>query len=504
MTQALLLTALSVTAHVLIQAGLLVRVLLRPHRDPASRIAWAVVILSLPVLGIFAYLLLGEVNIGRRRVARMGEILAALPAFRDTPGLTAEALSPPIPPRHAHLFAVGRSISGFDPVGGNRGHLLPDSDATINALVADIDAAWDQVHLLFYIWLPDGNGLKVAGALERAAARGVTCRALADDLGSRLLIRSPHWSAMAAAGVHLARALPIGNPLLKPLKGRIDLRNHRKIAVIDDRITYCGSQNCADPAFAIKARFAPWVDAMIRFEGPIARQNQHLFAADWMASADEDLTDLLRRPIAETGPGLPAQVIGTGPTVRFAAMPELFETLIYGARQELRITTPYYVPNDSMQAALCAAARRGVITTLVLPARNDSWVVAAASRSYYGDLLAAGVRLFEYQGGLLHTKSLTLDGGAHPDRVRQPGPAQLRSQLREQHPVLGCGPNRPGARPPAELHRPITPGAPGADPDLGLATPALEQHHRPARPRALGRAEARATAARGGPPARRG
>lgn len=418
MTQPLLLTAFSVAIHVLIQAGLLVRVVLRPHRDPASRIAWAVVILALPLLGILAYVLLGEVNIGRRRMARLGEILAALPPFPDTPGLTPEVLSPDLPERHAHLFAVGRSISGFDPVGGNRGQLLADSDATIDALVADIDAAQHQVHLLFYIWLPDGNGLKVSGALQRAAARGVTCRALVDDLGSRLLIGSPHWSAMAAAGVRQARALPIGNPLLRPLKGRIDLRNHRKIAVIDDRITYCGSQNCADPAFTIKARFAPWVDAMIRFEGPIARQNQYLFAADWMASTDEDLTDLLRRPIAQqfvgpiaaSGPGLPAQVIGTGPTVRFAAMPELFETLIFAARRELRITTPYYVPNDSMQAALCAAARRGVLTTLVVPARNDSWVVAAASRSYYGDLLAAGVRLFEYQKGLLHTKSLTLDG----------------------------------------------------------------------------------------------
>ena len=410
MSQPLLLTVLSLVAHVLIQAGLIVRVLLRPHRDPASRLAWTVVILSVPVLGIIAYLLLGEVNIGRRRVARMGAILAAMPRFEDAPGLADETLSPAIPERHAHLFALGRSISGFDPVGGNRAHLLADSDATIAALVADIDGARDHVQLLFYIWLPDGNGLKVAEALKRAAARGVTCRALADDMGSRLLIRSPHWSAMAAAGVRLARALPIGNPLLKPLKGRIDLRNHRKIAVIDDRITYCGSQNCADPAFAVKARFAPWVDAMVRFEGPIARQNQHLFAADWMAHVDEDIRDLLRRPIPPSRPGLAAQVIGTGPTVRYAAMPELFETLMYGARRQLTITTPYYVPNDSMQAALCASARRGVATTIVFPARNDSWVVAAASRSYYGDLLAAGVRIFEYQGGLLHTKSLTLDG----------------------------------------------------------------------------------------------
>jgi len=390
--------------------GLLVRVLLRPHRDPASRIAWIVVLLSMPVIGILAYLLLGEVNLGRRRVERMKTVMAAMPDMDATPGIDSESLAPEIPERYRHLFRVGRSISGFEPIGGNSGHLMASSDATIDAMVADIDAARDHVHLLFYIWLPDNNGRKVAQALRRAAGRGVACRAMADDLGSRLMIDSNDWAAMASSGVHLARALPIGNPMVRALKGRIDLRNHRKIVVIDDRITYCGSQNCADPAFAIKAKYAPWVDAVIRFEGPIARQNQHLFAADWTAHTGEDLSALLLRPIAAPGPGLAAQVIGTGPTVRYSAMPETFESLIYSAREELVITTPYYVPDESIQAALCACARRGVPTTIVFPARNDSWIVAAASRSYYGDLLEAGVRIYEYPGGLLHTKSLTLDG----------------------------------------------------------------------------------------------
>jgi cardiolipin synthase len=118
----------------------------------------------------------------------------------------------------------------------------------------------------------------------------------------------------------------------------------------------------------------------------------------------------LREPLPPAAPGLTAQVIGTGPTVHYSAMPEVFETLMFAARRELVITTPYYVPDESMQSALCASARRGVATTVVFPARNDSWIVAAASHSYYADLLAAGVRIFEYEGGLLHTKSLTLDG----------------------------------------------------------------------------------------------
>ena len=108
---------------------------------------------------------------------------------------------------------------------------------------------------------------------------------------------------MRAAGVRVAAALPIGNPLLRPFRGRIDLRNHRKIVVIDDRITYCGSQNCADPEFRVKAKYAPWVDAVMRFEGPIARQNQHLFASDWMTHVDEDIDELLRRPLPPADAG---------------------------------------------------------------------------------------------------------------------------------------------------------------------------------------------------------
>src|SRR5258707_6945113 len=138
---------------------------------------------------------------------------------------------------------------------------------------------------------------------------------MADDLGSRAMIRSPHWQAMRAAGVRVAAGLPVGNPLLRPIIGRIDLRNHRKIVVIDDRITYCGSQNCADPEFLVKAKYAPWVDAMMRFEGPIARQNQVLFASDWMTYVDENLDELLSKPLPLAIPGVvSAPVIGTGPT----------------------------------------------------------------------------------------------------------------------------------------------------------------------------------------------
>ena len=198
---------------------MILRVFLRPHREPATRITWTAVIIALPILGLIGYVLLGEVNIGRRRIARMRQVLSRMP---DPAALARPArryAEPHIPAHLQHLFRAGQSVNGFDPVGGNAGRLLADSNATIDAIVADIDAARAHVHLSFYIWLADRNGLKVIAALKRATARGIVCRAIADDLGSRALIGSPHWREMQAAGVQLVRALPIGNPAAAGAEG---------------------------------------------------------------------------------------------------------------------------------------------------------------------------------------------------------------------------------------------------------------------------------------------
>ena len=182
---------IGITMHVLIEVAVIVRVLLRPHRQPASRIAWIVVITSLPVIGILAYLLFGEVSIGRRRLARRSKVIRHLSHLAATVSGDTNKLEAALPERYTELFRVGKSISFMEPVGGNAVRLLADSNTAIEAMVADIDAAEDHVHVLFYIWLPDTNGCKVIEALQRAARRGVTCRAMADDLGSRMLIRSP-------------------------------------------------------------------------------------------------------------------------------------------------------------------------------------------------------------------------------------------------------------------------------------------------------------------------
>jgi cardiolipin synthase len=394
----------------LLHVVFVVRAILRPRREPASRIAWALVIMATPFLGMFAYILLGETNVGRQRRQREAKALALFPPQTAMPGIGRAVTEPVISEARRPLFDTGLTINGFAPVGGNAAHLLPDSNATIDAMVQDIDNATGHVHVSFYIWLADDNGLKLLAALIRAAGRGVACRVIADSLGSRHLIASDHWSRMEDAGVKTIAALRIGNPLLRVFNGRIDIRNHRKIVVIDNRITYCGSQNCANPEFRVKERYAPWVDIMARVEGPVARQNQHIFISQWMAATEENISGLLTLPLSDTAGPVVAQANGTGPNVAFSAMPDLFAAIIFSARQELVVTTPYYVPNETLQQAFCLCARRGVKVTMIFPARNDSRLVGAASRSYYAGLLEAGVRIFEYHGGLLHAKTMTVDG----------------------------------------------------------------------------------------------
>lgn len=395
-------TALFVV-HLLVVA----RAITRPNRTPSSRVAWVAVIMFLPLLGVIAYLLLGETSIGGQRIKRLQEVESRMPLPDDAAFVPETVESRAVP-----LFDFGRSINGFRAVAGNRFTLMEDSDAAIDSLVTDIGRAVHHVHISFYIWLDDNNGGKVADAVANAAQRGVRCRVMVDALGSRAFTRSGRWEQLRAAGVRTLATLDDVPRLGHLAIGRIDLRNHRKIVVIDNEIGYCGSQNCADPAFRIKAKFAPWVDIFLRFQGPLVRQQQHLFLSAWIAETGEQLEALpSAAPLPPRfEPGTVAQVFGTGPTSPANAMSDMFVATMYAARDELLVTTPYFVPDEAGLRALCAASRRGVKTTIIFPKRNDSWLVGSACSSAYAALLSSGVSVYEYPLGLLHTKSMTVDG----------------------------------------------------------------------------------------------
>ncbi|MFV0679913.1 cardiolipin synthase [Ottowia sp.] len=409
------MTSLLLAFHVLLIVGFSARVLVRDDLSSDVRMAWIMVLILLPYVGCLLYFLLGEANIGRTVLGRHQRVRELVHERQADDAAAARVMGAPgnisqlVPARWQGVFSYAASINGFYPVAGNRSELMADGAAARARMLADFDAAQHQINVLYYIWLDDHTGTDMAQALMRAARRGVVCRAMIDGLGSRAFAKTALWQQMRDAGVHVAVALPVDHPIKVMLTSRIDLRNHRKITLIDGRITYVGSQNCAGEAFAVKARFAPWVDIMMRLQGPLVTQMQLLFATDWMQVTDESL-DAFAVPAEPLDGGFVAQVVGEGPTVRRRATPQLVSTLIANARTSVTISTPYFVPDATVLEALCAAAWRGVQVRMVFPQRNDSWIVASASRSHYPRLLAAGVQIHEYQGGLLHAKTLTVDG----------------------------------------------------------------------------------------------
>ena len=194
---------------------------------------------------------------------------------------------------------------------------MADAAATNARLIADIDAAQSHVQVLYYIWLDDRTGTDIAHALIRAAKRGVACRAMADGLGSRALIKSPLWQHMKDAGVRMAVALPLDNPIRTVLTSRIDLRNHRKITVIDSKITYCGSRNSRIRNSVSKPDMPRGSISCCGSKGPLSRKTNCCFLSDWMQATGDTLDDftLSASPIED---GFPAQVMGDGPTERGA------------------------------------------------------------------------------------------------------------------------------------------------------------------------------------------
>ena len=396
--------------HLIIVIATLLRILSRDIIGPNTRLAWFMVLLALPYFGALLYFFIGEISLDKLTNDRAKSIYKIVDSKKNNTQLT-DSAGDNIPSLYSPAFNYATSINGFPTTQGNKAELMANAQIARSRLVEDIDNAKSTVNVLYYIWLDDTTGTNVAEALIRAAKRGVECRAMADSMGSRAFLKTKLWTEMKEAGVKTSTALPYNNILKTIFTSRIDLRNHRKITVIDGMITYCGSQNCSDPEFAVKPKFAPWVDILLRFEGPVVSQNQLLFAGDWLIhdEKDDSIDNFTIKPQALDG-GFTAQVWGDGPTVRSSATPQMFSTLMGQSRESLTISTPYFVPGEIVLQSLCAAAYRGVQVTIIFPANNDSWIVGAASRSHYQEMLDSGIIIYEYVGGLLHSKTMTIDG----------------------------------------------------------------------------------------------
>jgi cardiolipin synthase len=406
------LSTLLTFLHVLIVLGISLRVIMR--RPPSGvALAWMFLAAFVPLGGAVFYLLIGERRVGLRRARRIAAIrsdYAKLARHAIDRGLTQVAWDKHRPEARG-MDRLGTCLIGIPTVAGCRAQFHSDSDQILRAIAQDIDKARKNVLMEFYIWNAGGAADEVLEALVRAGRRGVACRVLVDAVGARPWWRGRQPQRLREAGVQVQPALPVS--LLQTFVSRNDLRLHRKIVVVDGCVAWTGSMNLVDPRyFKPGARVGPWVDAMVRLEGSVVAPLAMTMIGDWMLETAESIETILAS--AELGLVGPKgtedmQVVPSGPGEGGDGLLQMLLAVINSARQELILTTPYFVPDDSMLRALRGAAGRGVCVDMILPERVDSLLTRYASRSYYDELLDIGVRIHLYQKGLLHTKSITAD-----------------------------------------------------------------------------------------------
>jgi cardiolipin synthase len=394
--------------HLAVFVAVTLRVLAR-RNPPGVSMAWLLLVLLVPVAGLVLYVMIGERRLGRRWIERAEAERAAI--ARRFERLAADAVLDPADtgPVGEPVARLAQSLGAIPVMRGHRVELLADGDRILRTMIEDVEACRERCSLEFYIWHEGGLVDELVGALIRAARRGVAVTALMDGLGSRPFVqRGTAIAAMRAAGIEVIVVLPVG--ALRMAVARADLRNHRKIAVFDDRIAWTGSFNLADPRhFKRDAGVGQWIDAMVRIEGPSSALLAALSNAMAVLQAGPRLRD---QRAVEHGPivgPVALQAYPSGPGFAFQHVESMILTAIYSARRELILTTPYFAPGESVVVALRSAARRGVDVVLLLPWQSDSRLVQFASAAYFDELLSAGVRIERFHGGLLHTKSMVID-----------------------------------------------------------------------------------------------
>jgi cardiolipin synthase len=373
------------------------------RRSAAASRTWLLFIFLLPWPGLALYWLIGRIYLPVRRVQMQERASRFIREAQAQIGARV-TVEPELPVTLQCIPTLARQLGDFETLAGNDVELLPDYIATIERIIADIESARQHVHLLFYIFLADQTGLRVAEALERAAMRGVTCRVLMDAVGSRQGLQrlAPK---LRSRGVEVLEMLPVG--LFRRNAARFDLRNHRKIVVIDGRVGYTGSQNIVNPEFV---KGYPNEELMVRVTGPVVAQLQAMFLADHYFETGRVFDPKELYPKLEYAGNTPAQLVPSGPGYGRENGRELIIAMLYGAQERIVITTPYFVPDEPFLHAVCAARlRRGIEVHLVLSKHANQLITQYAQRSYYDDLLEAGIEIHLYWPHFLHAKHLTID-----------------------------------------------------------------------------------------------
>ncbi|MDX2320150.1 MAG: cardiolipin synthase [Moritella sp.] len=405
------ITLLLVFLHAVIIILVSFRVVTK-RRSASISLAWLSVIYTLPFAGVIVYVIFGELYLGKKRVQRAGAML----------GPFTQRINQCAAPHRVNNDEHDRSLVTplreliygrfqMPAVTGNQLTLLTSPHGILAQIIADINAATQVVYFEFYIWAAGGKADLVAEALIDAAKRGVDCRVMLDSVGSSSFFKSQWPKQFKQAGIHLIEVLPVGP--MRIFFHRQDLRMHRKLIAIDSHVGYTGSMNLVDPqVFKQDAGVGEWVDIMIRMQGPIIPITGSLLEWDWEMETGESLVKNTQAKCNESpvfDECSHVQVIPSGPYFDDDNIHQVLVSAIYSAQKSLILTTPYFVPDEALQAALKTASARGVKVQIILPAKNDSRMVDYACKGFFDELLACGVEIYQYQNGLLHTKSILVD-----------------------------------------------------------------------------------------------
>ncbi len=409
----------AVTAAVLVvHAIAILGVLLIERRQPTATLAWMLTLIFLPIAGVLIYLAIGTTRFRRiskasqSSVSRISEITQQNPVLAAVPDPLGSGTDRD--PRTESMLRLGRGLSKLRASRGNAVDILVDGKATYAAMTEAIDAARDHVHIEFYIIQPDATGRRLRDQLVRRARDGITVRVLYDAVGSRSL-PGDFWDPLRAAGGRAEEFLPAHNVLTRLRnRDRIDFRNHRKIIVVDGRIGFTGGINIGGEYLGLDPDIGEWRDTHLSLRGPAALNLQQVFLIDWLIATGEAVDEPSAFPdLSGSAPeGCPeciVQIVDSGPDRSWSAIEHIVDQALALAEERAWIANPYFIPSQTIQDALISAALRGVDVRLMLPARSDSLLVSLASASYFPELLEAGVRIFHYEQGFLHAKTLVID-----------------------------------------------------------------------------------------------
>jgi cardiolipin synthase A/B len=383
---------------------LIVVVLLTKPRQPVSTVAWILVILMMPLIGAVLFLVFGINRVQSRLKLRRS---LRRQAFRARPEYLAPffAETEHFNPTQATLARLVSTTTKFQPTAGNHLLVLHDTTRVFAEIEAAIAAAKHSIHLEYYIWQPDKTGTRLRNLLIERAKAGVAVRFLYDSLGSLRLTRA-FLQPMRDAGIQVEAFVP-GRSLRE--RWSINLRSHRKLVIVDGKIAFTGGMNVGDEYLGLSTYFGKWVDTHIRLEGPATLQLQEVFAEDWHYATKEALVSPPFYPEPAMDGQVIAQVLAGGPDSDDSVFQAAMFAAIGEAQHHVTLVTSYFVPTPPLVAALENAAQRGVSTRVLVSGPKTYWYTYHAGRSYYDSLLRAGVEIWEYHGGLLHSKTLTID-----------------------------------------------------------------------------------------------